>query len=40
VFPPEQSRQGAERSEIHHAPEYGSRLNVAEIEPAGLFLSR
>jgi hypothetical protein len=32
TFPPEQAKRFADRLEIHHTPEHGSWLNMAEIE--------
>jgi hypothetical protein len=36
IFPPEQAGRIAKRPEIHHTPEHGSRLNIAEIELSAL----
>lgn len=36
AFPPEQARRLASRLEIHHTPQHGSWLNIAEIELSGL----
>ena len=32
TFPPEEAKRLAERLEIHHTPNHGSWLNIAEIE--------
>jgi hypothetical protein len=32
AFPPEEARRLADRLEVHHTPEHGSWLNMAEIE--------
>ena len=36
TFPPEQAERLADRLEIHHTPEHGSWLNMAEIEFSAL----
>lgn len=36
AFPPEEAKRLAERIELHHTPEHGSWLNIAEIELSAL----
>jgi len=36
AFPPEEAKRLADRIEIHHTPQHGSWLNMAEIELSAL----